>query len=189
MSEAAESREQGRGEEIERADEEGEGDEAVGAYKSTERAQRLPLRLRLPVQKPITRFTKSRLIFETGADANANPEQTLDSKPTRSSIRDSVDAGHTHPCLPHPASVPSLRLTAPDSNVHSILLPEHGAEQDASCEVRNDDTLHRQRRRRVRFDEALRLHSYGGSQYGGRVVDRNAKGMMVEREKVEEEDA
>jgi hypothetical protein len=188
MSEVAKSRGEGEGEEIEQGDGEGEGeaDEVVGAHRLIARAQRLP------VQKPSARFTRSRLIFETDADAdtNANAVQALDSTPIGKSSGDSIDANYTHDRLSHPPSIPSLRLTNPDSNVHSILLPGDREEQDASCDFCNDDTLDRQRRRRVRFDEALRMHSYGGSQYVGRIVDRDVerKVVQLERNKVEEED-
>jgi len=72
------------------------------------------------------------------------------------------------------SSPPVIRITTPDSDNPSTMVSSHDAEQKATPEDRYVNTLDQQRRQRVRFDEALRMHSFGGSQYAGRVVDRDA---------------
>ena len=80
----------------------------------------------------------------------------------------------THAAIDSQAStVPAIRITVPDSDIPSTILPIHDAEHRIAPESCCYSTLDQQRRQRVRFDKALRMHSYGGSQYVGRVVDRD----------------
>jgi len=130
----------------------------------------------------------SRLVLEEGGDVG--DENGLGAMMTgaceRSTVED-VDAAasfgpgdasaqetdmHTDTASQRPFR-PTIRLTTPDSNTPSTILPSQGVEHEATPEDRYFNTLDQQRRQRVRFDETLRMHSFGGSQYGGRVVDRD----------------
>lgn len=83
---------------------------------------------------------------------------------------------------------PVIRLTTPNSDSTSTTLPLYDAEHEAKFENCGDNTLDQQSKQRVQFDEALRMHSYGGSQYVGRVVDKHVeRKAMVRREREDEE--
>ena len=65
------------------------------------------------------------------------------------------------------SSPPVILITTPESDTPSTILISHDVEHDAKFKNLGDNTLDQQRRQRVRCDEALRMHSYGGSQYVG----------------------
>ena len=71
------------------------------------------------------------------------------------------------------SSPPVIRTATPESDNPSTMVSSHDAEQGVASEGCYSNTLDQRRRQRVRFDEALRMHSFGGSQYAGRVVDRD----------------
>jgi len=85
------------------------------------------------------------------------------------------------------STVPVIRLTIPVSDITSTIASSHDAEHGIIPEVCYSNTLDQHRRQRVRFDEALRMHSYGGSQYVGRVVDKDLERVKSEMEEDEKE--
>ena len=114
----------------------------------------------------------SKLVVEGGGDVG-------DEKEAGAAVDSVLEDAFTHKLRTHAASAPQastlpvICLTIPDSDNPSLILSSHDAEQGVSPETCYSNTLDQQRRQRVRFDEALRMHSYGGSQYVGRVVDRD----------------
>jgi hypothetical protein len=51
----------------------------------------------------------------------------------------------------------------------------------------NSQNVSKQRALRVRFDEALRMHSFGGSQYIGRVMDKECAVLQSPMEEKDQE--
>ena len=114
----------------------------------------------------------SRLGLEGGVDAK-------DEKEPGTAVESVLEDASTDKPKLHTATAPQallmlvIRITVPDSDIPSTILPSYDAENGLPREDCYGNSLDQQRRQRVRFDEALRMHSYGGSQYVGRVVDRD----------------
>ena len=154
----------GEGEVDEREDEEGEGGDD-GRGEVAIRVWELSVAGR--------GIVGGRLVLEGGGDVGDENE----SGPAAECV---VEVASTHKPKTHTGAisqasiVPVIRVIVPDSDIPSTILPIHDAEDEIAPESCYYNTLDQQRRQRVRFDEALRMHSYGGSQYVGRVVDRDA---------------
>ena len=151
------------------------------------------------------RFPRSRPVLKDGVDAEN--EKRLGAKKTgeyhgmreegvhaardlsRGALSEQKPDAHTDTGLQRP-SLSRIRLTTPDSDTDSIISPSHLVENDATSETRHENTLDQQRRQRVRFDEALRMHSYGGSQYVGRVMDKDMdrRGVVMKEENEQEQE-
>jgi len=113
-----------------------------------------------------------RLGLEEGVDAEIEKEAGAATKSVLEDV--STHKAKTHAATATQASpVPVIRLIIPNSDITSTILPARDAERGGASEGPYNNTLDQQRRQRVRFDEALRMHSYGESQYVGRVVDRD----------------
>ena len=167
MNQGAERRVGGEGEVYEQENEEGEGGDD-GRGEVAIGARELGLLGRGVVE--------GRLVLEDDLDAAADLSHTK--------IPAQISDMHTDTASQRPFR-PTIRLTIPDNDSPSIILPSHDTEHGVTPESCYSNTLDQQRRQRVRFDEALRMHSYGGSQYVGRVVDEDAERravMKMERE-------
>ena len=117
------------------------------------------------------RVVESSLVLEEGVD-----EQDKEAGAAAESV---VEVASTHKlkvrtdAISQASIVPVIRITVPESDNTSFILSSHEVEQGVVPEGCCSNTLDQQRRQRVRFDEALRMHSYGGSQYVRMMVDRD----------------
>ena len=128
-----------------------------------------------------------KLVEEGGVDA----EDENEFSPAAESV---VEDASSHKLKVHTDAisqasiVPVICLTISDSDNPSSISASHDAEHRVTPEGCYSNTLDQQRRQRVRFDEALRMHSFGGSQYVGRVVDRDIERTAVMRKESEVEE-
>jgi hypothetical protein len=164
--------------------EEDEGGWAIGAHRLASR-ERQPLPLPIQRDDGSGRFRKSRLVFgdnvpdseyarrvhgngrvemQGGVDVDCTTEDSLATFQHRDTRR----------------PVPRPRMTIIDSDATTeVPLDMQETKQE------NRQNVSQQRALRVRFDEALRMHSFGGSQYTGRVMD---KGCAVLQSPMDEKD-
>ena len=165
MDRGAEGRRGREGEVYERGNEEGEGedeDESIGevAIKVWELGM---------IGRGIV---GGRPLLEEGVDIGDEKESGAAAK----SVLEDVSAHELKTNIataPQASCPPLVCLTIPDSDTPSTILPSYNSDHGVTLEGCYSNTLDQQRRQRVRFDEALRMHSFGGSQYAGRVVDRD----------------
>jgi len=127
---------------------------------------------------------ESRLVQEEGVDAEDEKEAGAAAESVVEDASSDKLKVHTD-AISQASIVPVIRITIPDSDNLSSILSSHDAEQGVASEGPYSNTLDQQRRQRVRFDEALRMHSYGGSQYVGTVVDKAERKDRVVRKKEE----
>ncbi|OAG13963.1 hypothetical protein CC77DRAFT_1067419 [Alternaria alternata] len=151
--------------------EEDEGEWAIGARRVASPAhQPLPL----PIQRDdgSGRFRRSRLVFGDNV-----PEPQI-ARRVHGNGRVEMQGGVNVDCTTEDSSatfqhkdtrrpVPRPRMTIVDSDaITKVPLDMQETRQE------NSHNVSKQRAPRVRFDEALRMHSFAGSQYIGRVIDK-----------------
>jgi len=115
-------------------------------------------------------------------ESAAAAKSVLEDTYTHKAKTDTAAASHT-------LVVPVIRKTVPDSDTLSTILSSQNVEDGVTPEGCYSNSLEQQRRQRVRFDEALRMHSYGESQYVGRVVDKDVERRAKVGKEREEEKA
>ena len=151
--------------------EEDEGEWAIGAHRLASRERQL---LPLPIQRDdgSGRFRRSRLVF--GDDVSESQIARRVHENGRVEMQGGIDVDCTtevpsttfqHTDTRRP--VPRPRMTIIDSDT-TIKVPLDMQE----TRQENSQDVSQQRALRVRFDETLRMHSFGGGRYTGRVMDK-----------------
>jgi len=151
--------------------EEDEGEWAIGARRVASPAhQPLPL----PIQRDdgSGRFRRSRLVFgdnvpepQIARRVHGNGRVEWQGGVDVDCTTENSSATFQHKDTRRP--VPRPRMTIVDSDATTeVPLDVQETRQE------NSQNVSQQRALRVRFDEGLRMHSFGGSQYIGRVMDK-----------------
>ncbi|RYN53131.1 hypothetical protein AA0118_g9777 [Alternaria tenuissima] len=145
---------------------------ANGAHRLASPAhQPLPL----PIQRDdgSGRFRRSRLVFgddvpesQIAKRVHGNGRVEMQGGVDVDYITENSLATFQHKDTRRPVQRPRMTIVDSGATTTEVPLDTQEAKQE------NSQNVSKQRALRVRFDEALRMHSFGGSQYIGRVTDK-----------------
>lgn len=166
--------------------EEDEGGWAIGARRLASPA-RQPLPLPIHRDDGSGRFRRSRLVSEDDVPESQIARRVHGNGRVEMHGRVDVDcttedslATFQHRDTRSP--VPRPRMTIIDSDA-TIEVPSDMQETRQG----KSQNVSQQRALRVRFDEALRMHSFGGSQYIGRVMDKECAFLQLPMDEKDQE--